>query len=69
MTLEDNGRGFDPARPSCNGNGGNGLSNMRRRIAEVGGKYELVSEPGKGTRIQLWVPGPVSPIRAGVTVV
>ena len=39
------------------------------RIAEVGGRYELVSAPGKGTRIQLWVPGPVPPSRAGITLV
>ncbi len=69
LTLEDNGRGFDPGRPGRAGNGGNGLGNMRRRIAEVGGRYELVSAPGKGTRIQLWVPGPVPPSRAGITLV
>ena len=33
--------------------GGNGLGNMQRRAAEMGGKLELRSAPGKGTTVEL----------------
>ena len=36
--------------------GGNGLRNMRRRAENLGGAFEIDSEPGKGTRITLKVP-------------
>jgi signal transduction histidine kinase/ligand-binding sensor domain-containing protein len=57
--IEDNGRGFDPeaaelAQPG--GASGNGLRNMRRRLREFGGRFEIHSAPGKGTRIVLIVP-------------
>lgn len=49
LEIEDNGRGFAPeSLPS----GGNGLHNMRSRLAECGGTAELVSSPGKGVRIR-----------------
>jgi signal transduction histidine kinase len=53
LTIEDNGCGFDTTgHPAA----GNGLVNMRNRIEDIDGKYQLVSEPGTGTRIDLWVP-------------
>ncbi|HEY8561664.1 MAG TPA: ATP-binding protein [Pyrinomonadaceae bacterium] len=36
--------------------GGNGLRNMRRRAENLGGAFEIDSEPGNGTRIVLKVP-------------
>jgi signal transduction histidine kinase len=30
---------------------GNGLLNMRRRIEDIGGRFELHSQAGQGTRI------------------
>ena len=50
LEVEDNGRGFDPARPAP---GGNGLENMRVRLAECGGQADLISTPGQGTKIRL----------------
>ena len=52
ITLADNGQGFDPgsARPL-----GNGLRNMRQRMLDAKGHLDLVSEPGKGTRITIRV--------------
>lgn len=49
LTLEinDNGQGFDPGSKEA----GNGLYNMRQRAAEIGGKLEIISAPGKGTRV------------------
>jgi signal transduction histidine kinase/ligand-binding sensor domain-containing protein len=46
LTIKDDGRGFDAnnIRPFANG-----LINMKNRIEQIGGKYEILSEPGKGT--------------------
>jgi signal transduction histidine kinase len=58
LSVEDNGRGFAvdekmktasvaPDRAAA----GNGLDNMRRRLAAVGGSCEIQSAPGAGTRV------------------
>ncbi len=49
VEIEDNGRGFVPEQVPP---GGNGLDNMRSRLAEGGGGTTLTSAPGKGTKIQ-----------------
>jgi signal transduction histidine kinase len=55
-TLEievlDNGRGFDPGNVTGEGDG---LLNMRRRLEDLGGRLELCSAPGQGTRIRFIV--------------
>ena len=51
MTIADNGRGFDPATAD-----GNGLSNMCRRLTLLGGRFEVGSNPGRGTTITLEIP-------------
>jgi signal transduction histidine kinase len=53
IAIEDNGKGFHAA--GVHGSG-NGLSNMKRRIAEIGGKIALSSTPDKGTRIEFVLP-------------
>lgn len=47
LMIRDNGRGFDELhiRP------GVGLSSMKERMAALGGKLDIWSEPGKGTLI------------------
>ena len=52
FSVSDNGPGFDVS----SANGGSGLQNMRDRIEAVGGKLEIVSEPGTGTSIVGAVP-------------
>ena len=52
IIIADNGRGFDPERA---GNEGNGLSNIRRRLADIGGQAEIISAPGKGATVRLVV--------------
>ncbi len=47
--VEDDGRGFVPGT----GRAGVGLRSMRERVAALGGKLEVESEPGKGTRVDL----------------
>jgi two-component system, NarL family, sensor histidine kinase UhpB len=49
MTINDNGKGFDPRTQMM----GNGLKNMQKRADEIGAKLLVLSEPGKGTNIQL----------------
>lgn len=49
LEVRDNGRGFDPAQVKL----GNGLWNMQRRAERMGGKLELESAVGRGTRIWL----------------
>jgi len=62
IIVRDDGCGFDPtASAPANGStahkrGGNGLSNLHQRLAEVGGRCELSSRPGQGTRVSLTVP-------------
>jgi signal transduction histidine kinase len=51
VTIRDDGRGFDPERPST----GFGLTGMRERIALVGGRLEISSGPS-GTTIAAIVP-------------
>jgi Y_Y_Y domain/Histidine kinase/Histidine kinase-, DNA gyrase B-, and HSP90-like ATPase len=50
--IRDNGIGFDPARK----NSGNGLRNLRKRAAEIGGSVEIQSTPGAGATINLQAP-------------
>jgi signal transduction histidine kinase len=53
VEIADEGRGFEPR--TINGDG-NGLSNMRRRLEDLGGKFELESTPGKGTTVRFVIP-------------
>jgi len=52
LRLSDDGAGFAAAGVE----NGHGLDSMRRRAMEIGGKLEIVSQPGGGTRIELEVP-------------
>ena len=58
VRLADNGRGFDPqAVPAGTpGRRGQGLENMRRRLAELGGECHLESRAGHGTQITFRLP-------------
>ena len=64
VMIGDDGRGFvpqsvKPTSPDIEAPGhghGNGLANMRQRIAGLGGRLEIDPAPGRGTRITLWVP-------------
>ena len=51
--IADNGKGFDTKAAASAGH--NGLDNMHRRAAAVGGKLGLASAPGSGTRVELSV--------------
>jgi len=53
IQISDNGTGFDPAAARAEGTG---LRNMRRRMEEIGGTFELQTQPGHGTTVQLVFP-------------
>ena len=53
LTVEDNGTGL---RPEDKTTGGTGISNMRRRSAELGGRMELTSKPGEGCSVAIRFP-------------
>jgi PAS domain S-box-containing protein len=52
LTMQDNGRGFSGANDKKTF----GLLGMRERIAMLGGRLEIDSRPGHGTRITAWLP-------------
>jgi signal transduction histidine kinase len=70
LSVEDNGKGItsgdaSPAAEAVAGQAerletGHGLSNMRRRLAEIGGRCEMETRPGAGTRIRFTMPVPPS---------
>ena len=53
LRVADDGRGFDPAQ---NPGEGFGLQSMRERTVKRGGRMNVESAPGKGTRITCTVP-------------
>lgn len=63
LSIEDNGRGFDPVGMCAQCDGCNvvvchgiGLVSMKERVTLSGGHYRLESSPGFGTRIKAWWP-------------
>ena len=55
VQVTDEGKGFDPE--TLREAEGFGLSNMRERLRYLEGRLELESEPGKGTRLTIALPG------------
>jgi signal transduction histidine kinase len=53
LEIEDNGCGFTPDQVAT---GGNGLGNMKARLADDAGQAIVISSPGKGTRIRFIIP-------------
>jgi signal transduction histidine kinase len=61
INVADNGRGFEVNGPVTSGSArhergvpsGNGLRNMRQRLADVGGECLIRSRPGNGTMVSL----------------
>jgi two-component system, NarL family, sensor histidine kinase DegS len=62
LSVEDNGRGFDPAAAFNSQQKSIGLPAMRERIELIGGQVQIDSQPGQGARVMLEVPvgGPVA---------
>jgi signal transduction histidine kinase len=56
VSVRDDGRGFDPARPTTQGGVHFGLQTMRERAESLGGTLTIDTAPGRGTRITAIVP-------------
>lgn len=54
LTVQDDGRGFDTARPLP----GHGVQNMKARASALDGTLRIESPPGGGTRVRLELPLP-----------
>jgi ligand-binding sensor domain-containing protein/signal transduction histidine kinase len=66
LNITDNGRGFDLAAIEAQLNSpaipnGDGLTNMQRRLTDIGGQYRIESTPGNGTSITFVVPLNIQP--------
>ena len=48
--TRDNGRGVHEVYP------GHGLTGMRERIEQVGGRLQVESRPGSGLSVEAWIP-------------
>ncbi len=60
-TLLDDGRGFDLEGLSVPGRTGWGLQGIAERATLIGGKLQLQSAPGRGTRLDVTIPLPPHP--------
>jgi len=56
VTIEDDGRGFDPNNPRRSAWPCFGLQTMRERAEAAGGSLEVESRPGKGTHVRARIP-------------
>jgi len=57
LAVEDDGCGFDPELlPQRLAEGHIGLRSQRERVENVGGRLEIRSSPGRGTRVEIRLP-------------
>jgi two-component system CheB/CheR fusion protein len=56
IAVEDRGVGFDAREPSDPKDKGFGLLSVREQLRRLGGTLEVISEPTKGTRVNLRLP-------------
>jgi PAS domain S-box-containing protein len=54
LRIEDSGNGFDVAQ--ARKKGGLGLTSMEERVRLVNGKFDIRSQPGQGTTVEVFVP-------------
>ncbi len=58
LRIEDNGRGFDVAERQVAAAAERrlGLLNMEERVTLLGGRWEISSRPGRGTKLVIEIP-------------
>ncbi len=56
LTIEDNGKGFDPQAVADDGQIHWGLTTMRERVNLLRGSFQVESAPGRGTKLVIVVP-------------
>jgi PAS domain S-box-containing protein len=60
LTVTDNGRGFDPAKPTSSAS--LGLLGIRERATGLGGTTNVESQPGMGTTVHVTIPLTATPV-------
>lgn len=56
IAVEDDGQGFEPALLDPDNHQHLGLRIMRQRVERLGGRLEIDSAPGRGTRLLVYLP-------------
>ncbi len=56
VTVQDNGRGFDPEEAMRLDQASLGLQGMRERAELVAARFKVKSQRGKGTQVIVWLP-------------
>ncbi len=58
VTVEDDGGGFDvePVLAAARERGTSGLANLEKRIEMLGGRIQITSSTGRGTRVRIELP-------------
>ena len=59
LAIVDTGVGFDPDAAGLHGLG---LPGIRHRLEMIGGSMRIWSHAGKGTRLEVTVPSPVTSV-------
>jgi two-component sensor histidine kinase len=60
LRVEDDGKGFEPSDTFSVSGGHFGIVGMRERAKQIGGEFELASQPGGGTRVEVRIPLTIS---------
>jgi NarL family two-component system sensor histidine kinase LiaS len=56
LSVKDNGKGFDANTVLSSPQRGMGIFNMKERVSLLGGSFEIISQPRKGTRVNVKIP-------------
>ena len=60
LRIRDDGNGIDPKHLNTGRDGHWGLPGMRERAQEIGAQFEMWSEIGAGTEVELRIPGSIA---------
>ena len=60
LRIRDDGKGIDPKLVEAGRDRHWGLSGMRERAQEIGAQFDMWSEIGAGTEVELRIPGSVA---------
>jgi signal transduction histidine kinase len=60
LRIRDNGKGIDPKLLGAGRDGHWGLPGMRERAQQIGAQLDLWSQAGKGTEVELRIPGSIA---------
>jgi signal transduction histidine kinase len=56
LRVRDNGQGFEPGRLVDCASDHVGLRQMYERLSAIRGQLTLLSRPGAGTELRVWIP-------------